>query len=324
MFKHLCHPHHPTPDAFNCSPLIKQARLTAKESWQGFLEAVDKGVITDDHQCLLKMVSQVDDIGALLNEVAENTVVLIVQDADSTDDPVFSITFELGEKPAATGSGNYPAYTSYTRDHRSAISFIPPAYRRNRAARDNFLQTYLSGSLRVTQLPASAKCLPSKTAAHLKKGTVLIGINETPGGSIPLCEAEQPERIWLMFEVGHNDQFEDVGKLYISGFNFYSLLDNNPDPVDSVWRVRCYTGDVYFENNYFRLDTRASVYLQCTHNTEQRVQFGFRGNTVVGMGSAQSRKDCWLTFATSTTIPRWRISVITGFPAISSQPLKSG
>lgn len=276
-----------TNDTYECSTLLAQEPVVVRQAYN---QAVKKGNVTSGHRCLLKTVEQVEDIGALLNGIPENTVVFIVQKQADGGRPSFTFTIDLGNKPDAS-SGSDPLYNLYSRDHRRSITFNPVRRSTGLQPTPSTARAAVTASIRVDQLPPSTRCVPSKTAAHLKKGTVLLGVNEAlGGGSIPICEAEKPERIWLMFEVGHNDQFEDMGKLYVSGFNFFPLLDNNPNPVDSVWRIRCYTGSIHFENNYFRLDTRASVYLQCTQNTEERVYFEFNNNTIVGMGSAQSQE----------------------------------
>ena len=274
-----------TSEAIECGSLIDQDSLAVSEA---IAKADRKGVISKEHRCLLKTMEQVEDIGELLNDVPENTVVLIVHRESEENRPRFMFSINLRNAPDADST--FPGSDLYSRDHRRSIRYNPLS---NVDTPDTspLRQPVVSANVRIAQLAESTPCIPSKTAAHVKKGTVLIGVNETvAGGSIPVCEAEQPDKIWLMFEVGHNDQFEDIGKLYISGFDFYPLIDNNPNPVDSVWRVRCYTGDIFFESNYFRLDTRASVYLQCTLNTKENVYFSFRENAVIGLGAAQSQE----------------------------------
>ena len=271
----------------DCNELIASESPAVRQAYQ---KAEERGVITSGHQCLLQTADQVDDIGTLLESIPENTVLFVVHKAVKDGSYSFTHPIHLMDTPdLPPDSRLIPPNSRYSLGHRHSLSFSAPRHSTSeqKAKRGLSALPYIQLSL----LPEETRCIPSKTAAHIKKGTVLLGVNEhNVEGSVPVCEAENPERIWLMFEVGANDQFEDIGKLYISGFNFYPLLDNNPNPVDSVWRIRCYTGSIYFEDNYFRLDTRASVYLQCTHNTRENVYFSFRGNTVVGMGEAISQE----------------------------------
>lgn len=270
----------------NCDALVGKESAQVRKAY-GTASAA--GVISPDHKCLLKTVEQVDDIGALLEAIPENTVLFIVQKPKNDGHSPYSFSVDIGEKPDSTRGDSDALKPLYSSDHRRSLTF--DASGNSDPEQPESQKTSVSAQIQITQLSQTTQCVPSKTFAHLKKGTVLLGVNEeTPYGGIPLCEAEEPERIWLMFEVGHNDEFEDIGKLYINGFNFYPLLDNDPDPVDSIWRVRCYTGSIHFENNYFRLDTRSSVYLQCTHNTKEDVYFKFQGNTVIGMGKARSNE----------------------------------
>lgn len=270
----------------NCETLAKKESLAVRQAYR---RALIRGMISSDHRCLLKNVDQVDDIGALLEGIPENTVLFIVQ--KPVNDGSLSYTFPLyrGDSPDLETNGDDPLYSSYSRDHRLSLRFTTSRRKTPGAKVTQILSS--SALIHITQLPETTQCVPSKTYAHIKKGTVLLGVNEhNINGSIPVCETEKPEPVRLMFEVGSDDRFEDTGKIYVSGFNFYPLPDNKPDPVASVWRLRCYTGGIYFEDNYFRLDTRSSVYLQCSHNTKENVYLSFRGNTVVGMGAALSQE----------------------------------
>lgn len=273
------------PEISDCNALIDKE---VPEVGAAYRKAAAKGVITNNHKCLLEDVHNVNDIGELLESIPENTVVFIVNREPDNFSPTGTDVIQLYNERNKQSS--FPDVD--LKSHLLSISF--------RSLMSNQSEPLsgltLNGVIQIEQSHGATPCVPSKTAVHMKKGTVLLGVDGHTRSYIPVCEAEQPGHIRSMFEVGENDRFEDVGKLYISGFNFLPSHNNTPDPADSIWRVRCYTGSIYFENNYFRLETRSSIYLQCIHSTTKHIHFGFHNNAVIGMGKADSNEGLLVDF----------------------------
>ena len=252
----------------DCSTVLEHESLPVKEAFGSACK-----YITSEHKCLVKNLNEVDDIGALINSLPDQTVLIIRKRKRVTD-----ILIDV-ERTGAL---------HFSKEHYSAL-----AYQSSPTLVDlpGLNSISVSDSIPFVEFADGESCLPSKTAGRLPKDIVMLGVNENqPGGTIPVCEAERPHQISFMFELGSNDKFLDAGRIYVTGFSFFPLLDNNPDPVDSIWRVRCYTGELVFRANHFRLDTRASIYLQCTHETDQMVRFEFLENSVVGMGESRSEE----------------------------------
>ncbi len=236
--------------------------------------------ISDQHRCLVRSLDEVPDIGSLVNSLPEKTVLILKHRNLISRQLQASIEFN--------DSAELPISLDVTRTSRQALIYKAGGEISIDLPADSASTV---GTVNLVEFRDSVSCLRSKTPGRLPKDTVMLGVNEDyPGGTIPICEGERPHKISYMFELGGDSDFEDAGHVYVSGFSFFPLLDNNPDPIDSIWRVRCYTGDLVFETNTFRLDTRAAVYLQCTHGTSKPVSFEFLDNSVVGMGSARSEE----------------------------------
>lgn len=288
----------PVPATEDCEGLFSS--YAVKEAIK---KARDSGYITSAHRCLIRETHEIKDIGQLLEEIPENTVLLIRQ--------LITEPQSLESLPPIA-----PELYAFKKMDSQVTQFQETAERVLKAF--SFTSTVLepshppttsvvlmdssepisSGKISLQVIPRSTTpiCVPSKSRVRLKAGTVMLGINDylSPESStIPVCEMQSPGQIGYMFEVGDNDEFQNIGNILISGFSFFPKIDNNPNPVDSIWRVRCYEGKLQFARNYFQLDTRASVYFQCLQPQPEKsdgITFSFRENTIVGMGSTTSEE----------------------------------